>query len=147
MTSYVAHAAWGLRVRVYPKMVYYELLKEGSATSCTDGGKDPRFTASSQPLATRSRKERPCAEWLRHNHLHFSRLVSFLEQQTCLVNCQIMVSYVFSKFLEGVGKKMFLFLKSNRNHIFWTLFFNVPHDSESAPIITASSRFWGTSLP
>ena len=36
---------------------------------------------------------------------------------------------------------MFLFLKSNRNHIFSTLLFNVPHDSESAPISTASSSW------
>lgn len=70
-------------------MVCHELLKEGNATSCTDGGKDPSFTASPQPLVTRSRKD-PV-----QNDCDTTTYVSvageLLRATDMFSNCQIMV--------------------------------------------------------
>lgn len=76
----------------------------------------------------------------------FQHASELFQTTTHLVsNCQLTMSNVFVKFLESVGRKMlpttFLFLKSNKNDIFWTILFNVTNDSESAQIITLFSSW------
>lgn len=122
----VAHDTWVSCVCIWKQSLSLAS-RQPTASSCIEDGKDQFHNLTS--VFSDEREKTPCGMTMIQptTFQHASEL--FQTTMHLVSNCQLMMSNAFVKFLESVGRKMlpttFLFLKSNKNDIFWTILFNV----------------------